>query len=53
MQQTARLGFQRKAIAFMRWGKPSNGLDHLARWLITPQLMRRAVSRPRLRGDGE
>jgi hypothetical protein len=30
----------------MRWDELSNGLDHLARWLITPQLMRRAV-RPR------
>ena len=27
----------------MRWGKSSNGLHRLARWLVTPQLMRRAV----------
>ena len=28
----------------MRWDGFSNGLDRLARWLVTPQLMRRAVS---------
>ncbi len=43
MQQTTRLGFKRKVIAFMRRDESSNGLGHLARWLITPQLMRRAV----------
>ena len=27
----------------MRWNESSKGLGHLARWLVTPQLMRRAV----------
>jgi hypothetical protein len=44
IQQTA-LGFKRKVIAFMRWDESSNGLHLLARRLITPQLMRRAVRR--------
>jgi hypothetical protein len=44
MQQTA-LVFKRKVIVFMRWDESSSGLGHLARWLITPQLMRRAVRR--------
>jgi hypothetical protein len=43
MQQTARLGFERKVIAFMHRDEPSNSLGHLAGRVITPQLMRRAV----------
>jgi hypothetical protein len=45
MQQTARV-FKRKVIAFMRRDETPNGLGHLARWLVTPQLMRRAVRQP-------
>ncbi len=46
MQQTARLVFKRKAIAFMRWDESSNGLHRLARCLITPQVMGRSVRKP-------
>jgi hypothetical protein len=42
MQQTARV-FKRKVIAFMRRAESSNSLGHLARRLVTPQLMRKAV----------
>jgi len=42
MQQTARV-FKRKAIAFMRRADFSHGLGHLARRLVTPQLMGRPV----------
>ena len=41
--------FVRKVIVVMRWDGFSNGLDRLARWLVTPQLMRRAVSRSQKR----
>ncbi len=41
--------FQRKVIAFVRPDEPSIGRGLLARRLVTPQLMRRAVSPPAAR----
>jgi hypothetical protein len=52
MQQSARLGFKRKVTVVMSWGALSNGQHRLARWLITPQLMRRAVRRRHRRRGG-
>ena len=45
MQLAARF-FKRKVIVVMNWARFSNSQRRLARWLVTPQLMGRAVSRP-------
>jgi hypothetical protein len=43
--QLTTLVFKRKVIGVMSWAGFSNNQHRLARWLVTPQLMRRAVRR--------